>query len=120
MAELKELSVHIRDGVDLTVLENVFERPIERIFFIRNLKKDSLRGGHKNKKLYEGVVCLQGSFDVTVIKDSKEQHFHMNKSDQYLIVEPNEWIQISNFEENSIILAFSDGKYDINDFEDQP
>ncbi len=120
MAIIRELSVHVRDGVDLTVLENAFKQPIERIFFIKNLKESSIRGGHKNTKLYEGVICIQGSFDVKTIKDSREQNFHLNSSDKCLIVEPNEWIQITNFEKNSIVLAFSDGNYDVNDFEDKP
>ncbi len=120
MAIIKNLPVHMRNEADLTVIEDIFEKPIKRIFFIKNLKQNSIRGGHKNTKLYEGVICIQGSFDVKTIKDSRVKNFHLNSSDKCLIVEPNEWIQITNFEKNSIVLAFSDGNYDVNDFEDKP
>jgi hypothetical protein len=112
MSYIININTYRRDEVDLTVLENVFDEPIQRMFFLTNLKKDSIRGGNTTTNSYEGIICIKGSCKVNVIRDNVLNKYFLENQNTCLIIEPYDWHEIYQFEEDSILLAFSNMKYD--------
>ena len=108
MATLITLQVRNKEGTSLFVYEDAIGKPVNRIFFIKNLSSSDVRGGHKNKVAYEGIICIEGTATVKVVKDDKEELFYLDQPDKCLMIEPNEWHEIFDFKDNSILLAFSD------------
>ncbi|MCB0508326.1 MAG: FdtA/QdtA family cupin domain-containing protein [Bacteroidetes bacterium] len=111
MAKIIQLTTYEKEGVDLTVYENFLDEPIQRVFFLKNLKQNSVRGGKVSAVGYEGIVCIQGFCTVCIRNKDGESTYHLNNPNTCLIIEPNEWHQISQFEDDSILLAFSNKKY---------
>lgn len=112
MAKYKEIDVLVNDNNKLYVYEDIFDIEIKRFFFITELTQNQIRGNHINKNSFEGIVCVKGSFTVIVKNGEEELIFDLYHPNQCLLVEPGEWHKIYNFEEGSILFAFSDTKYD--------
>lgn len=113
MAYLIYINNHVREEVNLTVYENIFKQPIQRVFFLTNLNEDSVRGGNIPINAYEGIICIQGYCEVRVRKkqDEDEELFILDTPLKCLIIEPYDWHEVINFKSNAILLAFSDKKY---------
>ncbi|MEZ5025015.1 MAG: FdtA/QdtA family cupin domain-containing protein [Chitinophagales bacterium] len=111
MSYIVNIKTHSRENVDLTVYENILEEPIQRIFFLTNLKEGSIRGGNIAVNAYEGIICVKGYCEVHVCKDKEDILYILDSPNKCLIIEPYEWHQISQFEDDSILLAFSNKKY---------
>lgn len=112
MSYILNIKTFKREMVDLTVLENVFDEPIQRIFFLTNLKNDSIRGKNSTTNSYEGIICIKGSCEVVVVRENKSNNYFLNSPNVCLIVEPYDWHKIINFSNDTILLAFSNKKYD--------
>jgi len=116
MAIYAELSKKVRDDIPLYVFENILQKDIQRIFFLKNLGKKDIRGGNTSKYAYEGIICIEGSCKVVIQKEGIEEIYVLDNPMQCVIVEPMEWHQIYDFAEGSMLLAFSDRKYDVSEY----
>lgn len=116
MAIFTSLKLKNRDTVDLFVYENILPNPIQRIFFLKNLKSKDKRGGNISNLAYEGIICIQGSCKVRIVKNKKEENFELDSPEKCIIIEPNEWHQVYDFQEDSIVMAFSDRFYNPDEY----
>ncbi|MEZ0607752.1 FdtA/QdtA family cupin domain-containing protein [Fibrella sp. WM1] len=118
MAHLLTLTQHTCDRGDLTVLERVLPGTLQRVFYITNAD-GATRGGHRHKKAWLALTCLQGSVDVWVDNGLDAACFTLSKPDQCLILEPADWHLLTNFRDTAIVIAVSNEGYDAADYIDQ-
>lgn len=111
MPKIISLDKFTRADVDLHVYENIHKEGIHRIFFLTNLKEESIRGGNTCRNAYEGLICIKGYCEVKVLENEIERIYTLNSPDICLMIEPNEWHEIINFDDDTILLAFSNKKY---------
>jgi hypothetical protein len=113
MAIFLNLDLAHKNKSTLYIYENILPQPIKRIFFIKGIEKNEHRGAGPIDA-YEGIVCIEGSCKV-IVKDNitdEVKEYNLNSPQKCLILEPKEWHQITNFLENTIIMAFSDKSYE--------
>ena len=70
-----------------------------------------MRGNNICKNAYEGIICINGYCEVKVVSNEKSYMYRLDTPNKCLIIEPYEWHMIVNFKRNSVLLAFSNKKY---------
>lgn len=96
---------------------------ISKFFYINDLNSNDSRGNHSNTNAREILVCLNGSFEITLNNGTDKIYIKVTKNEG-VFIDKNIWIEFYNFE-NCIILAFVDidnsdnqknSRYDFNEF----
>ena len=101
---------------DLYVIEKFLSFEIKRIYFIKN--GNGIRGGHKHKKTYQALICLEGSCIVSVKTNKMTSDFILNEPSKCLLLEPHDWHEMGKFSKNSILLVIASEYYDKQDYID--
>lgn len=57
---IKLKSANSEEGI-LSVFENLMPGQIERVYFIYGVPGNKIRGGHRHKTTWQGLVYLNGS-----------------------------------------------------------
>ncbi|CUU80057.1 WxcM-like%2C C-terminal [Campylobacter hyointestinalis subsp. hyointestinalis] len=114
MAYLINLPVFEDDRGSLIVAEKVLPFKIKRFYYIYNLK--SKRGGHRHKKAIQALICINGSCEVYINNGNDKQILLLNKPNQCLVLEPQDWHTMDKFAKNTSILVFASEYYDKDDY----
>lgn len=103
---------------ELTIFEdsNKFVFNIKRMFYIKNVKKDEIRGQHANKKSEFLMICLQGSVSIRVTDGIKEETIYLDDKSDALYIPRLMWKDMYDFENNCILMVLSNERYDNNEY----
>jgi hypothetical protein len=116
--KLIELPKIIDPRGNLSVIEGGRQIPfdIKRIFYLYDVPTGADRGAHAHRKLFQFLICLSGSFDVS-LDDGKDQSVvHLNRPWQGLLVPPLMWAAEINFDPGSVCLVLASAYYDEADY----
>jgi dTDP-4-dehydrorhamnose 3,5-epimerase-like enzyme len=120
MAHIIELPTHSDPRGSLTVLEKVLPFTIKRLFWIYDLASGGSRGQHGHKKTWQAMICLQGKCEVLIKKHQQEEIFTLDKPNHLLLLAPEDWHEMYQFENNALLLIASSHEYDANDYVKEP
>ena len=111
--ELKGYALLQEESGELGVLEYVkeFDFLVKRIFFLKNIDSKSNRGSHAHKELKQIIICLSGSFEITLDNGLQKKVFKMNEKNKYLYVDGKVWRDMKNFSKNAVMLVLCDREY---------
>ncbi|OIP97242.1 hypothetical protein AUK40_03600 [Candidatus Wirthbacteria bacterium CG2_30_54_11] len=115
MAHYIQLKTHADPRGKLTVAEREIPFAIERVFYIYDVGSSD-RGGHKNMGSKQVLLCLNGSCIITIKTKEGETTFPLNKPDEGLFVDTNEWHSMHTFSPGAILLVFASASYDPSDY----
>ncbi|HTQ26703.1 MAG TPA: FdtA/QdtA family cupin domain-containing protein [Puia sp.] len=119
MAYFKTLPNYPDQRGSLTIIDDAKSKlpfDVERIFCIYHTT-DLPRGGHKHYKTQEAVICIQGSFTMTIHEDGEpEKEYILDSPDKCLIVEAREWRVLHSFSTDAVILVLASYHYDPSDY----
>jgi dTDP-4-dehydrorhamnose 3,5-epimerase-like enzyme len=115
MAQLLKLPQHSCERGDLTVFEHVLPGVLKRIFYITNADGNT-RGGHRHRKAWQALVCIQGSVEILVENRKKSCRYLLTKPTDCLVLEPDDWHLLENFQDTAIVLVVSNEYYDEQDY----
>lgn len=103
---------------NLTFIESTRHIPfdIKRVFYIYDVPTATDRGAHAHKTLHQFLICLSGSFDVSVDDGSNQSVIHLNRPWQGLHIPPMIWASEINFDPGSICLVLASDLYDETDY----
>ena len=103
---------------NLTFIESTRHIPfdIKRVFYIYDVPTATDRGAHAHKTLHQFLICLSGSFDVSVDDGSNQSVIHLNRPWQGLHIPPMIWASEINFDPGSICLVLASDLYDESDY----
>lgn len=103
---------------NLTFVEEKRHIPfvIKRIFYIYDIPTGEDRGAHAHKKLHQFLICLSGSFDVSIDDGFKTSLVHLNRPWKGLHIPPLIWASEINFDPGSICLVLVSDFYDESDY----
>jgi dTDP-4-dehydrorhamnose 3,5-epimerase-like enzyme len=111
-------SVESQDGI-LAVFEHLMPGHIERVYFIHDVPNTTIRGGHKHKATWQGLVCLKGSCNVYIQEDENhEKTYSLASPYSCLLLKPSDWHQMYNFSNDCILLVLANQNYDPDDYID--
>ena len=108
----------------LTIVEEGIEVPfdIQRVYWIHSVPEGEERGMHSNKEIYEYVVAVNGSVDITLEDIDGRREYHLDARDKGLLIPPDTWDEIRNFSKDAVLLVMASHSYDpsayINSYEE--
>jgi hypothetical protein len=105
---------------NLSVLEKLpFE--IKRVYYLHGIDTSSMRGGHAHKRLKRIIVCVSGSFRISV-RNKQWTDYVLDDPTMGLEVNPMEWLEINDFSEGAVCLVLASLEHDemdcIRDFKE--
>jgi dTDP-4-dehydrorhamnose 3,5-epimerase-like enzyme len=103
---------------NLTVVESGAHLPFEfkRIFYVYDIPTGTDRGAHAHKTLHQFVLCVSGSFDVTLDDGFSTKTVHLNRPWLGLHIPPLIWAAEVNFDPGSVLLVLASNHYDQDDY----
>jgi len=103
---------------NLTFIEGGKHIPFEikRVFYLYDVPTGEDRGAHAHLKLHQFLICLSGSFDVSLDDGNEKKLVHLNRPWQGLHVPPMVWAAEVNFDPGSVCLVMASAPYDEADY----
>lgn len=103
---------------NLTFIENNKHIPfdIKRVFYLYDVPTDESRGAHAHKVLQQFLICLSGSFDVTLDDGKKQSRVHLNRPWKGLYIPPMIWAAEVNFDPGTVCLVLASSAYEESDY----
>ncbi len=116
--QIIQIPVCIDERGDISFLElgKEIDFPINRVYYISKVPKNSTRGHHAHKKLKQLMIAINGSFDVIMHDGKNEQRFHLNSSTQALYIPSGNYRILENFSDDAICLVCASEIYDADDY----
>ena len=108
----------------LTIVEEGFDVPfkIQRVYWIHSVPQGEERGWHSNTEMYEYVVAVNGSVDITLEDINGRRDYHLDAKDKGLLIPPDTWDEIRNFSPDAVLLVMASHSYNpdtyINSYEE--
>jgi dTDP-4-dehydrorhamnose 3,5-epimerase-like enzyme len=116
---IKLKSIESHDGI-LSVFEQLMPGHIERVYFIYGVQAESIRGGHRHKETWQGLICLNGSCKLFVQDGHSSETFKLDSPEKCLLLKPTDWHQMYDFSPNATLLVMANKNYDPDDYIDEP
>jgi dTDP-4-dehydrorhamnose 3,5-epimerase-like enzyme len=106
------------DRGQLTVAEYKDHIPFEirRIYFISNVVKSAVRGGHAHRTLQQVIIAIKGSFDIHLDDGRVKRTIHLDSNCVGLFVGSMIWRRLTNFSDDAICLVLASNHYDEDDY----
>jgi len=121
MAHLINLKTFADERGVLTVLDKVLPFDIKRIYYIHNVGQYKTRGGHCHFLTEEAMICMHGSCTVAIVSATGDHtEYKLDNPYKTLVVEPGDWHEIYDFENDAILMGIASTHYDHNDYSYQP
>jgi oxalate decarboxylase/phosphoglucose isomerase-like protein (cupin superfamily) len=86
------------------------------VFYLYDVPTEESRGAHAHKELHQFLICLSGSFDVTVDDGEFEAKIHLNRPWKGLHIPPMIWAAETNFDPGSVCLVLASSEYIESDY----
>lgn len=121
---MDKLKTHTDKRGCLTIVEEGHEIPfdIQRVYWIHSVPQGEERGKHSNTEMYEYVVAVNGSVDITLEDINGRREYHLDSKDKGLLIPPDTWDEIRNFSQDAVLLVLASHSYKpdtyINSYED--
>ncbi|WP_321778865.1 FdtA/QdtA family cupin domain-containing protein [Sulfurimonas sp.] len=118
MAKIINLPTMNDDRGCLSVVENITDFDIKRVYYIYNTDGKQ-RGGHRHKKTKQLLMSTSGSCNVFCENEKKEtETFLLDSPSKCLLVEAKDWHTMQNFSKDCVLLVIASEYYDKNDYID--
>lgn len=103
---------------NLTFIEGGHHVPFEikRVFYLYDVPTGEDRGAHAHKELNQFLVCLAGSFDVSIDDGISRKTVHLNRPWKGLHIPPMIWASEVNFDPGSVCLVLASAPYMESDY----
>lgn len=89
---------------------------IKRIFYLYDVPTGEDRGAHAHRELHQFLICLSGSFDVSLDDGFNKSIVHLNRPWRGLHIPPMIWASEINFDPGSVCLVLASDYYIESDY----
>lgn len=89
---------------------------IERAYYLYDIPKGAVRGGHAHKELREVIIAISGSFDVVLDDGYGRERIRLDSPYSGLFVGRMVWRELDNFSSGSVSLVLASTPYDESDY----
>lgn len=90
--------------------------PIARAYHVYGVPAGARRGGHGHREIEQMVICISGSFKVTVDDGSRRDAFSLDDPRHALYLPPMVWHDLIDFAADSAYYVVSSGRYDEREY----
>lgn len=85
---------------------------VMRAFFLRGIDSAATRGMHSHEELKQLIICLSGSFEITLDNLKKKETLKMTSNNHSLYLDGKVWRTMSNFSQDALVLVLCDREYE--------
>lgn len=114
MARILDLEEFSDDRGALCVIENQLPFEIRRVYWI--YEASGVRGGHAHKVTRQGLVSVSGRCQVDVKTKKETEIFILDRPNQVLLLNPEDWHTMSHFTKDSVLAVFASHPYNKDDY----
>ena len=110
---MDKLKTHTDKRGCLTIVEEGHEIPfdIQRVYWIHSVPQGEERGGHSNTEMYEYVVAVNGSVEITLEDINGRREYRHDSRDKGLLIPPDTWDELRNFSPDAVLLVLASHRY---------
>lgn len=103
---------------NLTFIEGTRHVPfdIRRVFYLYDVPTGADRGAHAHRALHQCLICLAGSFEVSIDDGYHSKRIRMNRPWRALHVPPMIWAAEVDFNPGSVCMVLASSHYDESDY----
>lgn len=111
--EMKQYPIIEQQTGRLGVVElgKEFDFDVKRAFFLKDIKAGQTRGMHSHSQLKQLIICLRGSFSITLDIGQTKETLRMQDVNQCLYLDGRVWREMYSFSEDALILVLCDREY---------
>lgn len=89
---------------------------IKRVYYLYDVPGGADRGAHAHRKLWQLVIAIMGSFDITLDDGNAKRTYQLNRGYQGLLICPYIWRELNNFSSGAVCLVLASEFYDPADY----
>jgi hypothetical protein len=114
---IKLPKIHAESG-DITSITGDKEVPftINRVYYLYDVPNNADRGAHAHKELYQLIVAVTGSFEMSLFDGRLSKQVILNQPDIGLLIVPGIWRDLNMFSGGSICLVLVSHLYSELDY----
>jgi hypothetical protein len=114
VAKIIELPTFSDSRGSLSIVEKCLPFAIKRAFFIYDVT--AVRGGHRHIHTQMALVSLGGKVRVYCQNPTGEEEFWLTKPNQCLLLDPEDWHTMDQFDPHTTLLVLASHEYDKADY----
>lgn len=110
---------NIRDNYGALVpIESKKDIPFEikRIYYIKEVEKEAVRGFHSHRMLHQVLICISGDVKIRLKNGLEEEIVHLDDNDYGLYIGPMVWREMLEFSKDAVLLVLASEYYDESDY----
>lgn len=116
MAKLIEVNTISDHRGHLSIIEDVLDFPVKRVFYMYGVSSKESRGGHAHIKTKMALICLGGSCSIHIFKGDDKTSFLLDDPRKCLILNPSDWHTMDSFSSTATLLVLASEKFDKEDY----
>ncbi|GAA0818598.1 sugar 3,4-ketoisomerase [Clostridium tertium] len=89
---------------------------IKRIYYIKDVKEEAVRGFHSHRMLHQVLICISGNVKIRLKNGLEEKIVQLDNSDYGLYIGPMIWREMFEFSNNAVLLVLASEYYDESDY----
>lgn len=111
--ELKEYPLLSDSSGELGVVElgKDFDFDVKRVFFLRKVHSEQVRGKHSHVDLKQFIVCLNGSYTISLDNGTCKDYVRMNSENKCLYIDGRVWREMYDFSNDAVMIVLCDREY---------
>lgn len=118
-----DCAVHQLDKIsnragNITVVSSKITIPfdIKRVYYLYDVPGGEERGGHAHKNLFQLLVAVSGSFEVTLDDGNNKKTIQLSRPNFGLFITPGIWRELHSFSSGSVCLVLASEPYSEDDY----
>ena len=88
----------------------------KRVFLVKDVPTEKVRGEHAHKKCHQLLVCVKGSVSVVVDDGILKKEFILNNISEGLYLPPMIWGIQYNYSSDSVLMVYASHEYNNDDY----
>ncbi len=80
---------------------------IKRVFFIKDIKKNTIRGKHAHKRTRQALFCLQGSVRILLDNGKRKKVYTLSTPHKGVFIDRLVWSEMFDFSEDALLVIFA-------------
>ena len=105
-----------RGALAFAEAQTVIPFDVQRVFWIFDVPKDAIRGGHAHWVCSEFVVPVSGAFTIVVDDGQQRSSVRMEHPDEGILIPSGVWCKLCDFEPGTVLVVMASHHYDVTGY----
>ncbi len=116
LIKLIEVPAITTDGTLVQLQSPEVPFQIKRIYFIKDVSVDAVRGAHTHKETIQLLFCIKGSIIIVLDDGVTKEKVFLDKPNVGVLLEPGVWHEMQEFKKDTILLILASKRHEPADY----